>query len=197
MDYLGKAGLRLRLFFLVDGPANLANAGRQPFNTRPIQMKRLLLLPLLALPFSAAAEECSGTWSARMLEAEGGSEMTGEVCSGEGEDRQTLYLTCGGGEFALRWYPPQNAKNYPPDGNPDFSTVLTLAIGDVEVRHDAVFEAMDGAMAVYWKSGDPLTNMLKSGRSLSIAEAQGRIPPVTFPLAGSSAAIETVAAHCH
>jgi hypothetical protein len=160
-------------------------------------MKRLLLLPLIALPFSAAAEECSSTWKASMFEAEGGSEMTGEVCSGSGENRQILDLTCGGGQFALRWYPPQSTKDYPPDGNPDFSTVLTLVIGDVEVRHEAIFEAMDGAMAVYWKSGDPLTDVLKSGRSLSIAEAEGRIPPATFPLVGSSAAIETVAGHCN
>ncbi|MGR6466031.1 hypothetical protein [Rhizobium sp. PAMB 3182] len=159
-------------------------------------MKRLVLLPLLALPFSAAAEECGNVWSADMMEAEGGSEMTGEVCSGSGEEQQMLNLTCGNGQFALRWYPPQNAKNYPPDGNPDFSTALTLAIGDVEVRHDAVFEAMDGAMAIYWQADAPLTNMLKSGHSVSISEIDGRIPPVTFSLSGSSRAIDTVAGQC-
>jgi hypothetical protein len=158
-------------------------------------MKLILVLSSLLMPLSAFADECDH-WTADMQEDEGGPIMTAHACSPTGNAAHEFYVTCGEGQFSLRWIPVA-PKDYPPKGDESFKTKLVFKSDGKQIEKEAGYEAMDGAMATYWKSGDPFTDLLKSGANFSIEDKAKHLPSVTVTLKGSTKALEKVEKSCH
>ncbi len=152
-------------------------------------MRRYLPLAVL-LPLLVSAPAHAAGWVAEMVEDEGGPVLTAYVDGqGSGTYPPRLSFTCFD-QASLRYLPSGDfgSRDMPLDF--DFSTedeTATLAMQ---------YEEMDGAFAAYFGKTEKAIAMLQSGSDLLVRSADGSVPPQTFSLAGSKAAIETVLAAC-
>ncbi|MDR3495505.1 MAG: hypothetical protein P4L82_12970 [Ancalomicrobiaceae bacterium] len=152
------------------------------------------IMSAVSLPNAAQAAAC-GNWTAAMEEDEGGPRMTASVCVGSGEQPASLAVICFGKTLYME-YSPLHADALPPDGNMEFKAKFTFSDGTRRFEADGQFQAMNGVMGFEWKRTDLLTDMLKSGGTLSIEDGSKHIQATTFPLIGAKAAIERLENSC-
>ena len=150
----------------------------------------LRLLPLTALLLMLPTIANAAEWVAEMVEDEGGPVLTAYVeGDGPGQYPPQLSLTCFD-EVGLRYLPAGD------HGAPEMALDFAFSTEDEEQTLSMQYEEMDGAFAAYFPKTEKLIGMLEGGSDLLIRSADGSVPPQTFALAGSKAAIETVLAAC-
>lgn len=156
------------------------------------RMRRTLLLCLGLILASGPATAAGGTWIAQMEQDEGGPAMVASVtAAADGGVTPQLRLMCAGDEGVMLRYLTA-ADTVAPSSEADFrfeneSSQLT--------RH-MQYEDMDGAFAAYFPPSDPMIAFLKTGEEMFISETSGNYPAQTFPLKGSSKAIDTLLRTC-
>lgn len=153
------------------------------------------LAVLLLFPSVAFAETC-GAWNAGISEEEEGPVMVASVCMGTGTRESNLFLKCGPEDRLSLRFLAAAALDFPPGDGGDFSSPLRLSVDGEAFDRPAHFEAMDGAMVSEFPITGPLVDRLKAGRALTIAYPATTFEPLAFPLTGSKAAIDKLAAAC-
>lgn len=159
-----------------------------------MRLTATLLLCLLSGPAMAAS--CDG-WTASMEEDEGGPRMMAIVCSGSGDNEQTLIVQCGGtGDLNLRYLPAPSSK-YPPGEDPgNFEAELKFTLGKDTFLHKGRYEAMDGAMAFYVPMKGPLVEAMTTNERVLLSDTDGKLAGVTFTLKNSGKALREVMKTC-
>jgi len=156
-------------------------------------MKHLILLFLIALPQAALAGECD-RWSASMQEDEGGPTMTASVCQGAPTADYELLVTCGNpGELGMRLLALAPAESQPAS---DYTTDFKLSFGNEVVTRKAHYEEMDGAMVLDFRIDAPLTELMRNGTEMTVADVTGKVAGATFSLKGAKAALKTLIQTC-
>jgi hypothetical protein len=151
-------------------------------------------LLLSAAPVLAASD----TWTAEMQEDEGGPVMTAWVDgTGAAGDAipPAIRIMCFD-EVSFRFDPGVVAEG---EGamTPGNEADLLLKTDKAELTRHALYEDMDGALAVYVPKDDALIDMLRTGATIDISVPERAAFPVrTFTLKGSSAALATLFASC-
>ncbi len=153
------------------------------------------LAVLLLFPSVAFAETC-GAWNVGISEEEEGPVMVASVCVGAGARESNLFLKCGPEDRLSLRFLAAAALDFPPGDGGDFSSPLRLSVDGEAFDRPAHFEAMDGAMVSEFPITGPLVDRLKAGRALTIAYPATTFEPLAFPLTGSKAAIDKLAAAC-
>ena len=153
-------------------------------------IRALALLPLLATP-TLAQESCT-TWTAGMVEDEGGEVFTAEACTTDRPDAYII-LNCFGGEIYMRYDLAMGAERSP-DQSEERDVVFRFADG--EERLHMQYQDMDGMFAGDLASDAPLIERLRSGAEVRITDADGFYPVHTVGLGGSSAALGQLLAQC-
>lgn len=153
-----------------------------------------IVLCLLGSPSMAAS--CDH-WTASMEEDEGGPRMMASICSGDGDDQNTLLVQCGAdGELNLRFQPAPSVK-YPPNaGAGDFQADLSFAIEQQNFRQKGQYEDMDGAMAMYVPIRDPLIQAMMTHKTVMLTDTDGKLSGITFPLTAAGTALKKVIDAC-
>ena len=151
----------------------------------------VLCFALMLLPTAAFAAE--GRWTAEMQEDEGGPAMVASVSAKPvGDLTPTLSLMCAGTEGVnLRYEMPMG------DAEPASEADIMLKTDKAEITQHVVFEEMDGAFAAYFQPTDPTIDLLKTGKEVVVSVSPGKGPALTFPLTGSSKAIDTLLKSCN
>jgi hypothetical protein len=140
---------------------------------------------------SVAAETCP-RWQVGMEEVEGGNAMIARICNAAGG---SLSVECGAPSQLVLAYSPTSG-DFLPNGNPDFKGNFTISAGDMVVQREMTYQAMDGLMVLDMKFDDPLAKALGAGDQISLTSATPGIPPASFTLSGSAAAIAGVMNTC-
>jgi hypothetical protein len=164
-------------------------------------MKRILAVIIIApvfgfavpvIPAVVAQEAACTTWSAEMVEDEGGEVLTAQACS---TDRPDAYITvtCGNGTAGVRFDLAAGAEASP---QPNEVTDVTFSTGTDKVTLQMGYEEYDGYFAAYPKPDDPLIQLLKAGDTVTISDVPGLYPAQHFSLKGSTAALGKLVADC-
>lgn len=154
-------------------------------------IRAALVLFMLGTAPAMAQEACS-TWTAGMMEDEGGSVFTASACATDRPDAYLL-LTCSRGEVFIRYDLAAGAERSPDLGE---VTDVDFTVGVSTQRLSMSYQEMDGLFAGDVPVNGPLMALVKSGEGLSIVDAEGRYPIHTFGLVGSSTALAKLAAQC-
>ena len=154
-----------------------------------IAMRRAVLCcALMLLPSAALAEG----WTAQMEEDEGGPTMVASIIgSADGSVTPELRLMCAGTEGVNLRYEGA-AEGAEPGSEGDF----TLTTDKTSVTKHMLYEDMDGAFAAYFQPSDPTIALLKGGKTVTLSDKSGKSPDQTFPLTGSSKAIDALLKTC-
>jgi hypothetical protein len=154
-------------------------------------MIRPALLALLVLG-AAPAAACE-TWTAGMMDDEGGQIFTASACATDLPDAYLL-LTCSAGEVFLRYDLAAGGKRSPDLGE---VTDVDFTVGISTQRLSMSYQEMDGLFAGDVPANGPLMALLKSGETLTVVDADGRYPVHSFGLAGSSSALTRLVRQCN
>ena len=154
-------------------------------------MIRPALLALLVLG-AAPAAACE-TWTAGMMDDEGGQIFTASACATDLPDAYLL-LTCSAGEGFLRYDLAAGGERSPDLGE---VTDVDFTVGISTQRLSMNYQEMDGLFAGEVPANGPLMALLKSGEALTVVDADGRYPVHSFGLAGSSSALTRLVRQCN
>ncbi|MBN9361745.1 MULTISPECIES: hypothetical protein [unclassified Devosia] len=154
-------------------------------------MIRPALLALLVLG-AAPAAACE-TWTAGMMDDEGGQIFTASACATDLPDAYLL-LTCSAGEVFLRYDLAAGGERSPDLGE---VTDVDFTVGISTQRLSMNYQEMDGLFAGEVPANGPLMALLKSGEALTVVDADGRYPVHSFGLAGSSSALTRLVRQCN
>ena len=156
----------------------------------------LAVLAVIAVVWYVTPGRAAERWVAQMEEDEGGPAMIASVeGEGEGDYPPMIRMMCGGDEpsVAVRYLLASDSELTPVPGDE----------GDFlfENEHDQLtvhmlYEDMDGAFAAYVSKSDPLITLLKTGSDLIITPVLPDAAAQTFPLQGSTKAIDKLFASC-
>lgn len=154
-----------------------------------IAMRRAVLcLALMLLPSAAYADG----WTAQMEEDEGGPAMVASITApADGSVTPELRLQCAGSEGVMLRYLTA-ADTVSPGSEADF----LFENENSQITEHMQYEDMDGAFAAYFPPSDKMIEFLKTGDEVFISESSGNYPAQTFPLKGSSKAIDTLLKTC-
>ncbi len=154
-------------------------------------MIRPVLLALLVL--GAAPTAACETWTAGMMDDEGGQIFTASACATDLPDAYLL-LTCSAGEVFLRYDLAAGGERSPDLGE---VTDVDFTVGISTQRLSMSYQEMDGLFAGDVPANGPLMALLKSGETLTVVDADGRYPVHSFGLAGSSSALTRLVRQCN
>jgi hypothetical protein len=149
---------------------------------------------------SALAEQCD-RWDASMQEDEGGPQMMASICAkadaSAPRPEHYMLVTCAGNDaFAIR-YLPSIDMSYPPGGNEEYQTKMSISVGTEKFTLDGHFESMDGAIVVGTEAKSALFAALMSGKNFTISDLnEPKLPVVTFALKGSKPAFAKLIKTC-
>ena len=150
--------------------------------------RAVLCLAVLLLPSAALAEG----WTAQMEEDEGGPAMVASITApADGGVTPELRLMCAGSEGVMLRYLTA-ADTVSPGSEADFR----FENENSQITAHMQYEDMDGAFAAYFPPTDKMVEFLKTGEEVFISEASGNYPAQTFPLKGSSKAIDALLRTC-
>jgi hypothetical protein len=154
-----------------------------------IAMRRAVLcLAVMLLPSPALADG----WTAQMEEDEGGPVMVASItASADGNITPELRLMCAGSEGVMLRYLTA-ADTVSPGSEANF----LFENENSQITEHMQYEDMDGAFAAYFPPTDKMIEFLKTGDEVFISESSGNYPAQTFPLKGSSKAIDTLLKTC-
>lgn len=169
---------------------------------RPTKRARIIAVVVIAPALGIAvpvippviAQETAActTWTAEMVDDEGGKVLTVQACATDNPDAY-ITVTCGGDTVGVRFDLAAGAEA-PPESNT--TTDVTFATTTDKVTLNAAYEEYDGYFGAYPKPNDPLIQLLKSGDTLTISDVPGAYPAKHFSLKGSSAALGKLTANC-
>ena len=149
--------------------------------------RALLCLALMLLPTAAFAD-----WTAQQEEDEGGPVMVASVSADAvGDLTPMLRIICAGSEGVMLRYEMASE-----DGTPGSEADFIFENESTQVSKHMAYEDMDGAFAAYFPKTDPIIGLLKTGSDVFVSESTGNYPAQSFPLKGSSKAIDTVLKKC-
>ena len=152
-------------------------------------MRRVVLcISLMLLPGTALADG----WTAQMEEDEGGKAMVASVsAAAEGDVTPQLRLMCAGSQgVMLRYLTAADTVSPGSEANFLFENETS------QLTEHMRYEDMDGAFAAYFPPSDKMIEFLKTGDEVVISESSGNFPAQSFPLQGSSKAIDTLLRTC-
>lgn len=144
------------------------------------------------VPPVIAQEAACSTWTAEMVDDEGGKVLTAQACATDNPEAY-ITVTCGGDTVGVRFDLALGAEA-PPEGND--TTDVTFATSTDKVTLNAAYEEYDGYFGAYPAPNDPLIQLMKSGDALTVSDVPGKYPVKHFSLKGSSAALGKVMASC-
>lgn len=156
----------------------------------------LALLPLLAaggpalVPPAAAQEACT-SWTAEMVEDEGGPVLSAFACA---TDRPDAYLSLSCFDNLYLSYDLATGAERSPD--PGEETDVAFSVGGRTETLKLTYQEMDGRHAADLPVDAPLVQLLLSGGSLHVADVAGRYPAHDFSLAGAPEALEQLIEGC-
>lgn len=151
-----------------------------------------MAVPVIPSVIAQEAAACT-TWTAEMVEDEGGKVLTAQACS---MDRADAYITvtCGNGTASVRFDLAAGAEASP---QPNDVTEVTFQTATDKVTLQMGYEEYDGYFAAYPRPDDPLIQLLKAGDAVTISDVPGVYPTQRFALTGSSAALGKLVAACN
>ena len=154
-------------------------------------MNRTVLCLAVLLLLSGPARAADG-WTAQMEEDEGGSVMVASIAgTASGDITPELRLMCAGDQGVnLRYL--TSADTVAPGSEADFLFENETS----QITEHMQYEDMDGAFAAYFPPSDKMIDFLKTGEEVFVSESSGNYPAQSFPLKGSSRAIETLLKTC-
>jgi hypothetical protein len=127
-----------------------------------------------------------------MEDDEGGPVLTAEACATDNKDAY-LMLTCSGGEVYLRYDVLAGSEIAAQPGD---AAQMSFRVGDQADVLPLAYEDMDARYAGELGMNAPIVNMIASGDSLIVADADGKLPQHRFSLAGSAKAIAAIRGSC-
>ncbi len=141
---------------------------------------------------SEAAEACTN-WSTEMMEDEGGPVLTTWACASERSD-VLLLLNCSAGTVWIRYDLARDEEV----GSSEFDKAVSVRFVTEQGSQTLpmVYEDMDARHAGEFPVDGALTDLLRSGRTLEIGDAEGRYSNRSFSLQGSKAAIDALLSAC-
>lgn len=148
-------------------------------------------VPVILPAIAQQAAACT-TWTAEMVEDEGGEVLTAQACATDNPDAY-ITVTCGPGVAGVRLDLAAGAEALP---QPNETTDVTFATATDKVTMQMAYEEYDGYFGAYPTPDDPLIQLLKSGDTVAISDVPGRYPVKHFSLKGSSAALGKLVADC-
>jgi hypothetical protein len=163
-------------------------------------MRLITTLIFCLLGSSAMAQQCD-RWTASMEEDEGGPRMLAAICARANSSKQNaqhdLFVECGAGNGVSIRFLPYAGEGYPPDGNQEYKTDVTFAVGQQTFALSAHYEDMDGALVMDADLDTPLVKALLSGKQVTLSDSKSdKVPAVTFPLKGVSKAFDKLMKTC-
>lgn len=151
----------------------------------------------LALSSPAAAAEACGTWTAGMVEDEGGPVMMATTCTLHEEMQSDLLVMCGGEKsLYLRYLSGLVAESPPSNTETGYQGEFEIASGKAVETVKMVYEEMDGAVTLSTPFDGPIAKMLNTGETLSIKSKDGFFKPDSFALKGAPEAIKKLQSTC-
>lgn len=155
----------------------------------------LAVLAVIAVVWYVSPGRAAERWVAQMEEEEGGPAMVASITGeGAGDYPPMIRMMCGGDpQVSLRYLLASDSELTPvPGDEADFL---------FENEHDQLtvhmlYEDLDGAFAAYFAKSDPLVTLLKTGSDLIITPDLPDAAAQTFPLQGSTKAIDKLFASC-
>jgi hypothetical protein len=152
---------------------------------------RLALAGLMVLLSAAGA--AAATWTAEMVEDEGGPVLMARASASNSPDNPSMLQLVCFEQMMVRYDPVLSMEGgVPPGAESDF----TFADGGTSVTRHFVFEDMDGMFAAYVPHDDTLVTLLVHGSEVAVADPAGAYPARTFALDGSARAIGRLLADC-
>lgn len=150
----------------------------------------LIAVATFAIP--ARAQEACETWTAEMMEDEGGSVLTAAVCTREFPDAWLL-MSCFDGEVFIRYDLAYGAERLPDMGE----------VRDVDFEGEdggdwlnMTYQEMDGLFASMVPKDSPFFDVLRKAGHVTINDMESFYPEKSISLEGSSAALETLFSGC-
>lgn len=154
-------------------------------------MRKILIACMIFVAAPALSAECD-KWRFGRIEMEEGKAPAAWICA-NGEDH-SMSLSCAGTDMAWLSYFPSAGGTERPEG---YEGRYIIDIGDDTFRRTVLLQAMDNALVIgEQKFAGPLLAAMSSGKSLTIKPEDGKHKGDTFPLAGSTAALKSLAAAC-
>jgi len=124
-----------------------------------------------------------------MEELEEGPTLVASVCNKK-DDRTFILVRC---------FPPGLNIRYSPVHDGDFNNFQRDLIFQTDEKTRPVFvtyEGLDGAFSAYLPIGHTALEMLKSGKSITIRDAERKAPEHAFALTNSRQALEKLEKSC-
>jgi hypothetical protein len=168
---------------------------------RPFKRARIIAVVVVApalgiavpvIPPVLAQEAACTTWTAEMVEDEGGEVLTAQSCATDNPDAY-ITITCGSGTAGVRIDLAAGSEAAPQSNE---TTDVTFATSTDKVTVNMAYEEYDGYFATYPKPDDPLIQLIKAGDSLTVSDVPEHYPAKHFSLKGSSAALGKLVANC-
>lgn len=152
-----------------------------------------LTISLIAMASSVLSAE----WTAEIIQDEGGPRMMASITgAGGGDVPPELLLFCEGGQVSLR-YGFGSGLGEGVDFPADKPLPFTFEFGDGSVTLDMQYEGMDGAYAAYFPKDDKIIDLFRSAATVLVDDPTGLYQVQSFPLTGSSDALDTLLGQCN
>lgn len=145
------------------------------------------MLILASVP--ASARDC-GAWDASMQELEEGRALVASVCTNDDGGRSYLEVRCFQSGLNVRFVP------FVEGGFSGFSRDLMFETDAAKRPVFVSYEGLDGAFAAYLPLGHTAVEMMKSGKTVTVSDPQGKVPSRNFALGNSRQAIEKLEKSC-
>ncbi len=146
-----------------------------------------------ATPGIAQAPGTCQRWSFAHVDDEGGKAPRAFVCP-LGSNGGSFYAGCDGRD--LVWF-ALHAGAGAPTSDPDFKGRFIIDIGDDTFRRPALFQALDDSLVIPAQGvGGPFFAAMLAGAEISIRLEAVSNSGDSFTLAGSTAALKSLAAAC-
>jgi hypothetical protein len=158
--------------------------------TKMVRAAALMAALVVAVPVFGAE------WTAEIVEDEGGPRMMASIAgTGGGDVPPEIFMFCGGGEISLRYsfgsgvgegVQMPNQKPLP----------FVWEFGNGSVTLDMQYEEYDGAFAAYFPKDHKIMDLFKSAATVIIDDPTKLYQVQSFPLTGSSDAIDKLLGAC-
>lgn len=160
-------------------------------------MSKMMRAAALTAAFVAIALPALGAeWTAEIVEDEGGPRMMASIAgAGGGDVPPELFMFCGGDEINLRYsfgsgvgegVQMPNEKPLP----------FVFEFGNGSATLDMQYEEYDGAFAAYFPKDDKIVDLFKGAATVIIDDPTKLYQVQSFPLTGSSDAIDKLIGAC-
>lgn len=141
---------------------------------------------------SRAAESCR-TWTAEMVDNEGGPVLTAHACSDDSSETW-LAMMCNAGTIWMDYDMALGGTREPALAEETEVEFVTDGGSETVPMH---FQEMTAMFGGSMPADGKLVDLLKNGQSLLIRDSAAAYPARTYSLTGSSAALTALVSACH